>query len=160
MRTFWKDGGRIRAVELEPRGEGRWLARVDGAELELSAEAMGDGTFRIVTPEGASVAVVTPSGNRRFVALGGMDFVFAKEAAARKSGRVSGGSLEAPMPGLVTRVMVAAGDEVKKGQPLLALEAMKMEHVLRAPRDGRVKRVAARPGEMVAGGVALVELEG
>jgi 3-methylcrotonyl-CoA carboxylase alpha subunit len=63
------------------------------------------------------------------------------------------------MPGVVTRVHVAAGETVKQGQPLVAIEAMKMEHVLRAPRDGRVRAVAARPGEMVSGGVALVELE-
>ena len=63
------------------------------------------------------------------------------------------------MPGVVTRVFVAAGDDVTKGQPLVALEAMKMEHVIRAPRDGRVRAVPARAGEMVGGGVALVELE-
>jgi biotin carboxyl carrier protein len=63
------------------------------------------------------------------------------------------------MPGVVTRVMVAVGDEVAKGQPLLALEAMKMEHVIRSPRAGRIARLGARAGEMVAGGATLVELE-
>ncbi len=63
------------------------------------------------------------------------------------------------MPGVITRVMVAAGDTVTKGQPLVALEAMKMEHVIRSPGVGRVLRVHAKPGEMVQGGVALVELE-
>jgi biotin carboxyl carrier protein len=55
---------------------------------------------------------------------------------------------------------VTAGDDVRKGQPLLAVEAMKMEHLIRAPRDGRVKRVAASAGELVDGGVLLVELDG
>ena len=63
------------------------------------------------------------------------------------------------MPGVVTRVMVQAGDTVEKGQPLLAIEAMKMEHVIRAPRAGRIVRIAAAAGEMVKGGVALVEME-
>ncbi len=63
------------------------------------------------------------------------------------------------MPGVVTRVLVAAGDEVKRGQPLVVLEAMKMEHQIRAPRDGRVAKVNAGPGQMVAGGATLVELE-
>jgi 3-methylcrotonyl-CoA carboxylase alpha subunit len=63
------------------------------------------------------------------------------------------------MPGTVTRVMVIVGDEVKKGQPMVALEAMKMEHVIRAPRDGIVRAVAARTGEMVNGGTQLVEME-
>ncbi len=63
------------------------------------------------------------------------------------------------MPGLVTRVMVTTGNPVKKGQPLVALEAMKMEHVIRSPRAGRVRSVTAKAGEMVNGGVPLVELE-
>jgi 3-methylcrotonyl-CoA carboxylase alpha subunit len=88
-----------------------------------------------------------------------MDFVLEREVAGRPRARAHGGGLEAPMPGVVTRVHVAAGDQVRQGQPLVAIEAMKMEHVLRAPRDGKVRAVAAQPGEMVSGGVALVELE-
>lgn len=159
MRSFWKDGDRTRTVELEPQGEGRWKVRVDDAELDLHAEPLGNGSVRLTTASGVTVAEVTTSGSRRFVAWGGMDFVLDKEAAARKRGERDTGSLEAPMPGLVTRVMVAEGDAVTKGQPLLALEAMKMEHVLRAPRDGKVKKLAARAGEMAQGGVALIELE-
>jgi len=159
MRSFWKDGDRTRTVELEPQGEGRWIARVDDATLELSAEPLGNGTLRLTTANGVVVAEVTASGNRRFVALDGMDFVLDRETAARKRAAADTGSLEAPMPGLVTRVMVAVGDAVKQGQPLLALEAMKMEHVIRAPRDGQVKKIAAKAGEMAAGGVALIELE-
>ncbi|TMQ71022.1 MAG: hypothetical protein E6K80_06810 [Candidatus Eisenbacteria bacterium] len=64
------------------------------------------------------------------------------------------------MPGVVTKVLVAEGEDVRKGQPLLAVEAMKMEHLIRAPREGRIARVLARAGEMVSGGVPLVELEG
>ena len=160
MRSFWKDSDRIRTVELEAQGDGRWIVRVDDVPMELAAEPLGNGAMRLATASGVVVAEVTAAGNRRFVALDGMDFVLDRETGARKRGAADAGSLEAPMPGLVTRVLVAEGDEVKKGQPLLALEAMKMEHVLRSPRDGTVKRVAAKPGEMAAGGVPLIELEG
>jgi 3-methylcrotonyl-CoA carboxylase alpha subunit len=88
-----------------------------------------------------------------------MDFVLERETSARPRARAHGGGLEAPMPGVVTRVLVSAGDAVRQGQPLVAIEAMKMEHVLRAPRDGRVRAVAVRKGEMVNGGAAVVELE-
>lgn len=159
MRSFWKDGDRTRTVEVEAQGEGRWIVRVDDSPIELEAEPLGNGAFRLTTGDGVVVAIVTAAGDRRFVALEGMDFVLDRESGTRKRAAADSGSLEAPMPGLVTRVMVAEGDLVKQGQPLLALEAMKMEHVLRAPRDGRVKRVAARAGEMAAGGVALIELE-
>jgi 3-methylcrotonyl-CoA carboxylase alpha subunit len=63
------------------------------------------------------------------------------------------------MPGVVIRVMVGPGEEVRKGQPLVSLEAMKMEHVIRAPRDGRIRTVTAAAGELVNGGTPLVELE-
>ena len=160
MRADFRDGERIRSVELTPQGAGTWRAVVDGAELLVGAEPLEGGRLRLVTPEGVTVAEVTMAGSRRFVRLGNLDFVLEREIGVRRRGAVAaGGGLEAPMPGVVTRVMAAAGDEVKKGQSLVALEAMKMEHLIRAPRDGRIRRVNAQPGQMVAGGATLVELE-
>jgi 3-methylcrotonyl-CoA carboxylase alpha subunit len=104
---------------------------------------------------------VTPVGGRRFVRLGTLEFVLEREAAGRRreARGAHGHGLEAPMPGVITKVMVVVGDDVAKGQPLLALEAMKMEHVIRAPRAGRVKSVSASPGQMVQAGATLVDLE-
>ena len=65
----------------------------------------------------------------------------------------------APMPGLVVSVAVAPGDVVAAGQPLVVIEAMKMQNPVRAPRAGRVGRVLAAAGALVEGGDALVELE-
>jgi biotin carboxyl carrier protein len=62
------------------------------------------------------------------------------------------------MPGKVTVVRAVPGQAVRKGDELLVIEAMKMENALRAPRDGVVKSVAAKPGDMVSPGVVLVEL--
>ena len=71
-----------------------------------------------------------------------------------------GGNLvEAPMPGLVRAVSVAAGEAVAEGQRLAVLEAMKMEHVLTARRDGVVAEVLVAEGAQVEAGVALIRLE-
>jgi 3-methylcrotonyl-CoA carboxylase alpha subunit len=67
-------------------------------------------------------------------------------------------SLEAPMPGLVLKVLVQPGSEVEKGQQLVILEAMKMEHAIAAPRDGVIAAVNCREGEMVQPGVDLVTM--
>ncbi|MFL6758689.1 acetyl/propionyl/methylcrotonyl-CoA carboxylase subunit alpha [Sphingomonas sp.] len=72
---------------------------------------------------------------------------------------VHDGEIEAPMPGKVTAVDVAAGDKVAKGQRLLTLEAMKMEHALTAPFDGIVAELTATAGAQVSEGQILVKVE-
>ena len=67
--------------------------------------------------------------------------------------------LVAPMPGLIVRVSAKAGDDVRAGQGLVVMEAMKMENELRAVAAGRVKAVLAQPGMVVEKGALLVELE-
>ncbi len=67
-------------------------------------------------------------------------------------------SLEAPMPGRVLGVRAAVGATVRKGDTLVVVEAMKMEHAVRAPKDGTVTRVLVTEGQMVALGDVLVEM--
>jgi acetyl/propionyl-CoA carboxylase alpha subunit len=69
------------------------------------------------------------------------------------------GSLHAPMPGRIVKVMVGEGDDVTDGQVVIVLEAMKMEHSLRAPYDGVVRSVTAAPGDQVEAGTVLVVVE-
>ena len=89
----------------------------------------------------------------------GEAFVFRDHPpAADATGSASDGQIRAPMPGKVTVVGVAAGDKVAKGQPLVTLEAMKMEHALAAPFDGTVEDVATTLGAQVSEGTVLVKL--
>lgn len=159
MKSFWRDGERVRSVELTRQAPGRWRVRVDDAEFDVAAEVLLDGRLELVTDAGRSTAEVTAAGDRRFVRLGTLEFVLHREKGGRARDRGAVGGLEAPMPGVVTRVLVAAGDAVTKGQPLVALEAMKMEHLIRAPRDGRVKSLPIAAGTMVQAGTPLAELD-
>lgn len=160
MRTDWRDGDHTRSVEVNADGDGRWRVVIDGVPVDVAVEKGAAGRLRVSANGSTMTALVTPAGDRRFVRLDRMDFVVERSsrASARKRGAADGG-LEAPMPGVVTKILVAAGDEVAKGQPLVAVEAMKMEHMIRAPRDGRVKNVLVEQGAMVDGGVDLVALE-
>jgi propionyl-CoA carboxylase alpha chain len=71
----------------------------------------------------------------------------------------AGKFVRSPMPGLVLSLTVAAGQEVKTGDTLAVVEAMKMENVLRAERDGKVRAVHVKPGDSVAVDAAIVEFE-
>ncbi len=159
MKTAWRDGERVRSVELQPLGGGRFRVQVDDAHFEVECEALEDGRMRLRTDAGATMAEVTVAGARRFVRLGTLDFVLERETATR--GRAGGPQheLSAPMNGIVTRVLVEPDDEVHKGQPLLAIEAMKMEHLVTAPRSGVVKEFKFKLGSQVAEGVELVTFE-
>ena len=68
-----------------------------------------------------------------------------------------GKALRAPMPGLVVSIAVSAGQEVKAGEPLAVVEAMKMENVLRAERDGVVKAVNVKPGDNLSVDAVIME---
>lgn len=67
--------------------------------------------------------------------------------------------VKAPMPGLIINVSVSAGDEVKKGDTLLILEAMKMENVIKSPRDGKIKKVNVELRKAVEKNQVMLEFE-
>ena len=103
-----------------------------------------------VAVEGAHLDVSSPAG--------GLDLRVV-DLLPVPGGTEVAGSLVAPMPGLVVRTEVGAGDAVVPGQPLLVLEAMKMEHVVRAPHDGVVGSLLVRTGDQVDAGQPLVVLD-
>ncbi|PCH77944.1 MAG: acetyl-CoA carboxylase biotin carboxyl carrier protein subunit [Flavobacteriaceae bacterium] len=67
--------------------------------------------------------------------------------------------LNAPMPGIILDIIVHKGDLIKKGDPMVILEAMKMENTLNAPADGKIKSVYFSKGESVEKGALLIEME-
>ena len=80
------------------------------------------------------------------------------EKGGRPRSRHRDRSTAAPMPGMILKILVRAGDVVKRGTPLIVLEAMKMEHVITAPDDGVVESINCTEGELVQPGVELVSL--
>ncbi|MCS7236233.1 MAG: biotin/lipoyl-containing protein [Armatimonadota bacterium] len=127
---------RVRLVELDT---GRVHATVDGRRLVLFCARQGE-------------AVQLHFAGRVYTFRQARDEPQAPVVSAE-------GDVRAPMPGVVTRVLVQPGDQVHPGQPLYVLEAMKVETVVRAPRAARVRRVLAAAGEQVEGGATVVELE-
>jgi 3-methylcrotonyl-CoA carboxylase alpha subunit len=100
-------------------------------------------------------------GQSIFVFYNGLTHAFetADPLAASDQTRDGGDHVIAPMPGLVTIVSAKPGQTVSEGDSLIVLEAMKMEHTLRAPRDGIIAQVLAQPGMQVVDGDLLLQLE-
>jgi acetyl-CoA/propionyl-CoA carboxylase biotin carboxyl carrier protein len=132
----------------------------------LRADPAPDGTDDLVLSYAdATQRYTTATGNgRRWLGRRGRTWALGETdrlAAARTSGAAgaAGGTLRSPMPGTVLSVAVADGDQVSAGQPLVVIEAMKMEHSVRAPFDGVVASVVVKPGATVAVDESLVTVE-
>ncbi len=114
-----------------------------------------------VNDAAASRSVLLTDADEIVVFEAGEAFIFsAHPPAADEAGGASDGAIRSPMPGKVTGLSVKAGEAVTKGQPLLVLEAMKMEHALTAPFDGTVDEVLVSLGAQVTEGAVLVKLTG
>jgi 3-methylcrotonyl-CoA carboxylase alpha subunit len=105
--------------------------------------------------------IATSSGSQVLVFAAGQAFAFSLPgvAGAGAAGGAGDGSLLSPMPGRIISVDVRQGDTVVKGQKLVTLEAMKMEHSLAAPFDGVVAALDAKEGAQVTEGTLLVRVE-
>ncbi|MBL6613771.1 MAG: acetyl/propionyl/methylcrotonyl-CoA carboxylase subunit alpha [Reyranella sp.] len=163
----WQEGEREVAVIARRRRDGAialglpggtldaWVRRGEDGRLAIK---LGSDTFtatviRRPTMDGVDYAVFADGANRSLRLVDPLE-VTQYEAAA--SGEAA---VKAPLPGKIIDLRVKAGDKVSKGQPLLVLEAMKMEHTLAAPADGTVKSVRYAVGEQVVEGAELVEFE-
>ncbi|HZF15252.1 MAG TPA: biotin carboxylase N-terminal domain-containing protein [Steroidobacteraceae bacterium] len=159
--TIWlRDGDQLVAAEVTPRGTGTCEVASGNARRTLQVLRTGPASLRLIDGGRSVAAEVFMDGRRIHVWLGGEDaeFQVAEPEGAAPVDAASSGALSTPLPGTVVAVEVKPGDAVAAGQTLLVVEAMKMEHTIRAPRAGTVIAVRCRVGERVAEGVALVEL--
>jgi 3-methylcrotonyl-CoA carboxylase alpha subunit len=152
-RFLWKDGERDVSVTVHFEPARYRLDLPGGAVAATAAPVTLDGVAvsSNVVFVGDEATVFDTDGPRRLL------FVDPTRRAGLDAG--AGGRLTAPMPGKLVQVLVRKGDTVEKGQPLVVLEAMKMEHTVKAPRAGIVAEVGYAAGEQVEEGASLVELE-
>ena len=152
-------------VELV-RAESGWRCRLNGHEFPADVVFSRTGVLSILVAgksyevkqetTGAETRIVV--GHERFAAT-------VRDPRSLRSRRRSSGASEgvkkvsAPMPGKVVRILAPAGTEVEAGQPVLVIEAMKMQNELKAPKKGKVKRITVSEGAAVEAGQVLAEVE-
>ncbi len=153
------EGGR-RDVAVVDRGDGRFAVDAGQATLNLAVVAVAGDAVRLsldgrifgvtLAREVEAVTVFADGAAHRFARW---------SASAHAEEGIASDTIAAPMPGLVKLVSAKAGGAVKKGEALIVLEAMKMEHTLKSPRDGTVAEILVSPGDQVEDGTLLLALE-
>ncbi len=157
-------------VRLEPRPDGSYVAYLGERAIPVSVQRAQEGQLNLIVG-GQRVHAYTAAAKSpqtatqlRYVALVDQDSCFFEvirttgEAQHASAGRAGSGGLAAQMPGQVMQVLVVEGDAVEEGQPLMILEAMKMEIRVSAPVSGRVTRLFVAQGDTVERGQQLAEV--
>lgn len=152
--------------EITPSDEG-WL--IDGSLLDWDLTKVSDKYFHIIHKQKsyrAEVVKADPAAKAFTLKINGRKYTVTLkdkfELLLEKMGMNANASskinsIKAPMPGLIIDLKIKAGDLVKTGDPLLVLEAMKMENTLKSPGDGTVKAVKVGKGNSVEKGQILIE---
>lgn len=165
-------GEREHEVEVEVGADGERRVFVDGAAFEV-ADAGGH-AVRVSPQHGQTSRQIEvtlaskpgeprPSeawvtGERVRVVVQTAQEARLARALGKSAAGVGSGSLTAPMPGRVVKILVSEGEVVVQGAPAIIVEAMKMENELHAPTAGVVQRVAVREGDTVDAGQVLLEI--
>jgi biotin carboxyl carrier protein len=158
--------GKTHRLELT-RGEKVWLCTVDDQMIEVDAALtardvlsllLGGDAFEIKRERSLQGEVHLIIGSARYA-------VDVQDPRSLRTRRAAGGAeagpqkITAPMPGKIVRVMVAVGDEVKAGQGVIVMEAMKMQNEMKSPKDGKVQKIMTSEGSTVNPGDTLAVIE-
>ena len=158
--------GKTHRLELT-KGEKTWHCKVDGRSIEVDAALtardvmsvlVGGDAFEIKRERSLQGELHLVIGSARYA-------IDVQDPRSLRTRRAAGESeagpqkITAPMPGKIVRISVAVGDEVKAGQGVIVMEAMKMQNEMKSPKDGKVRKILATEGATVNPGDTLAVIE-
>ena len=146
-------------VTIEQKGE-KFFITYDNSEYIVEAEEIKPGQLKIKIGNKIVKSVITEGEKEKFVFVDGEVFKVkpVQLTGLRKEKRKDEGDLSSPISGKVVSVKVKNGDSVKKGDVLMVIEAMKMEYLIRAPYDGKIKKVFFKEKDLIEIGQQTIEL--
>lgn len=166
MRYFVALGEREIPVDVTHLPSGGFGVKVDGKDVTVDAVKAGDSLSILVGGKVFDLLLDGTAPDVRFVATGVRGSATIETERSRagkslKSGAAGKGQdvVTAPMPGRIVKVLVAPGDAVEVGTPLVVIEAMKMENELTAQHAAKVGAVLVKAGDTVEGGAKLISFE-
>jgi biotin carboxyl carrier protein len=158
--------GKTHHLELN-RGENTWLCKVDDQEIEVDAALTARDVMSVLVGGKAYEVKRERSlqGELHLVIGSARYAVDVQDPRSLRTRRATGGTeagpqkLTAPMPGKIVRILVAVNEEVKAGQGIIVMEAMKMQNEMKSPKDGRVQKIMTSEGSTVNPGDTLAIIE-
>ncbi len=165
MKLDYLVDGAVQTVSLDKK-DGMWKISAAGGTLEAEILRISENEIVLIEAGQARRVFLVRDGDRRLVSVAGREFVLSPARA--ESGRHlkdddrtpdGGRGVRSPMPGKVIKICAAEGDECRKNQTLVIVEAMKMENEVQAGFEGVVKKIHVAVGELVDAEKILVEIE-
>jgi len=134
---------------------------LNGSSHQFGIQELSPGRWLLRNSQGQQVVRAARERDRIWVWIAGKTFEFTVPSDDRAAGAHSGAAsheVRAPMPGTLVKLLVSKGDAVEEGQIVAVVEAMKMEHPLRAPRAGVVDMTSGTPGAIVDADAVIISL--
>jgi len=165
MEFEFRIDGACRKISLEKK-EKTYLLRDGETILETEIRSVSENELVFLAGGRSSRVYIARDGERRLIFTGGQEFVVCE--SLYEAGHSPGGDertpeggrhIKAPMPGKVIKLNVALGEDVRKNQTLLIVEAMKMENEIKSAIEGTVKKIHVAAGDLVDSEKSLIEIE-